>query len=176
MIKFEVAKGYEDKDVKLPERSTANSAGYDFYVAEDTVIPPYKNLYKMLEKDCDSGHMYLLADVEAETKRFHARPTLVPTGVKCKLEPNTYLELSVRSSTPLKYWLLMANGEGIIDADYYGNKSNDGTIYFQLINLSPYNIALMKGDKIGQGIIKHYLTTDDDEASGIRTGGFGSTN
>ena len=63
----------------------------------------------------------------------------------------------------------------IIDADYYGNESNDGEIFFQLVNLGPYPILLQKGDTIGQGIIKQYLTTEDDDACGERTGGFGST-
>lgn len=190
MIKFEVAKDYEDKNIKLPERGTAHSAGYDFYVAEDIVIPPYQDLYKMMDKalppyqnlyklageDCDKDCVYQLEDIEKITKKLHARPTLVPTGVKCKLDPDTYLELSMRSSSPLKYWLIMANSVGIIDADYYGNPDNDGAMYFQVINLSPYNIALKKGDRIGQGIIKHYLITDDDNANGERLGGFGSTN
>lgn len=64
----------------------------------------------------------------------------------------------------------------IIDADYYNNPDNEGHIYFQLINLSPVPIMLKKGDCIGQGIIKHYLTTDNDNAEGERLGGFGSTN
>ena len=81
----------------------------------------------------------------------------------------------MRSSTPLKYWLLCANGYGIIDSDYYFNKDNDGRIYVQLINLSPFTIKLNKGDKIAQGIIKSYYKTDDDNATGERTGGFGST-
>ena len=63
----------------------------------------------------------------------------------------------------------------IIDADYYNNPDNEGEIFFQLINLSPYNIILKKGEKIGQGIIKPYLTTEDDAATGDRRGGFGST-
>ena len=63
----------------------------------------------------------------------------------------------------------------IIDADYYNNPDNEGEIFFQLINLSPYNIILKKGEKIGQGIIKPYLTTEDDTATGDRLGGFGST-
>ena len=63
----------------------------------------------------------------------------------------------------------------IIDADYYNNPDNEGEIFFQLINLSPFKIKLNKGDIIGQGIIKKYLTTDDDKATGERTGGFGST-
>ena len=45
-----------------------------------------------------------------------------------------------------------------------------------MFNLSPFNIQIKKGEAIGQGIIKSYLTTEDDAASGQRLGGFGSTN
>ena len=55
------------------------------------------------------------------------------------------------------------------------NPDNEGHIYFQIINLSPLDIVLKKGDAIGQGIIKPYLTTEDDKASARRIGGFGST-
>lgn len=63
----------------------------------------------------------------------------------------------------------------IIDADYYNNKDNEGEIFFQIINLSPYAIQIKKGDKIGQGIFLPYYKTDDDVAEGTREGGFGST-
>ena len=63
----------------------------------------------------------------------------------------------------------------IIDADYYNNKDNEGEIFFQLINLSPYTIQIKKGDKIGQGIFLPYYKTDDDVAEGQRKGGLGST-
>ena len=63
----------------------------------------------------------------------------------------------------------------IIDADYCDNPDNEGEIFFQLINLSPFAIKLNRGDKIGQGIIKTYGITDDDSATGERLGGFGST-
>lgn len=63
----------------------------------------------------------------------------------------------------------------IIDADYYNNPDNEGHIYFQLINLSPFNIIIKKGEIIGQGILHQYEITEDDEASGERAGGFGST-
>jgi dUTP pyrophosphatase len=91
------------------------------------------------------------------------------------LPEGTYLELSVRSSTPLKYWLILANGVGVIDRDYYNNESNEGEIFLQLINLSPFPIKIQKGDLIGQAIVKPYLTLEGDCASGVRTGGFGST-
>jgi dUTP pyrophosphatase len=116
-----------------------------------------------------------LTDMTALTKATAAKPTLVSTGMKCKLDPGTYLELSVRSSCPLKYWLFLANSVGIIDADYYNNPDNEGEIFFQMINLSPFAIKLQKGDVIGQGIIKPYLVTEDDAATGSRVGGFGST-
>lgn len=112
----------------------------------------------------------------ALTKTAKAKPTLVPTGIKCELEEGTYLELSVRSSCPLKYWLVLANGIGIIDSDYYNNEDNEGHIYFQMINFSPFPIHLKKNDCLGQGIIKPYLLTTDDSANGKRKGGFGSTN
>ena len=118
---------------------------------------------------------FTLDEIANITKTLKTKPTLVSTGMKCKLEPGTYLELSVRSSCPLKHWLILANSVGIIDADYYNNPDNEGEIFFQMINLSPFNIILRKGDIIGQGIIKPYLTTEDDNASGQRTGGFGST-
>ena len=69
----------------------------------------------------------------------------------------------------------LCNQVGVIDADYYNNPDNEGHIYFQIINLSPLDIVLKKGDAIGQGIIKPYLTTEDDKASARRVGGFGST-
>lgn len=63
----------------------------------------------------------------------------------------------------------------IIDSDYYNNPDNEGHIYFQIINLSPFDIQLKRGDIIGQGIIKPYFVTADDKAIATRTGGFGST-
>lgn len=170
-MKFERVSKYPD--AVLPVRKTAKSAGYDFTVAEDVVIPSYQKLLDKFPKN--QINLVSLESMSILTKNLKAKPTLVPTGIKCELNDNTYLELSVRSSCPLKYWLILANGVGIIDADYYNNPDNEGHIYFQMINLSPFDIQLHKGDIIGQGIIKPYLTTEDDNASGERLGGFGST-
>lgn len=175
MARFEKVSKFIDSDIELPVRKTAQSAGYDFQVAEDIIIQPY-NYHINNMKDAMAYMPYDLELMERWTKKLQAKPTLVTTGVKCKLDPGTYLELSMRSSAPLKYWLVMANSVGIIDADYYNNPSNEGEIFFQLINLSPFPIRLHKGDIIGQGIIKSYLTTEDDKSLGIRKGGFGSTN
>lgn len=186
MAKFEKVSKFAEVDINLPVRKTADSAGYDMEVAEDIVIPSSLTWQRVLAEEVadvfvnENGHDFViraltLDEMAALTKRTKAKPTLVSTGMKCQLDPGTYLELSVRSSCPLKYWLILANSVGIIDADYYNNPDNEGEIFFQMINLSPYDIVLHKGDIIGQGIIKPYLTTEDDNASGQRVGGFGST-
>ena len=182
MARFEKVSKFAEVDINLPQRKTANSAGYDMEVAEDIVIPSFFRLYSMMNEYpiTDNGKVIFketldLNEVARITKSLKTKPTLVSTGMKCQLDPDTYLELSVRSSCPLKYWLILGNGVGIIDADYYNNPDNEGEIFFQIINLSPFDIELHKGDIIGQGIIKPYLTTEDDNAFGQRIGGFGST-
>ena len=184
MSKFEKVSKFAEVDINLPVRKTAESAGYDMEVAEDIIIPSYNKMARMMGEvispfiATDEGittRILTLEEMAAITKTFGTKPTLVSTGMKCQLDPGTYLELSVRSSCPLKHWLVMANSVGIIDADYYNNPDNEGEIFFQMINLSPFDILLKKGDIVGQGIIKPYLTTEDDNASGQRTGGFGST-
>lgn len=177
MIKFEKVSRFEDEDIKMPERATANAAGYDMAAAENVLIPPY---YQSVTEMCKNGFLensvFTLDAMKKMTDKPGARPILVSTGVKCKLPMDKYLELSVRSSTPLKYWLILANGVGIIDADYYNCEANEGEIFFQLINLSPYPIQIKKGDIIGQGIIKkYYKTSDDTQFNKTRAGGFGST-
>lgn len=196
MIKFEKVSRLANADFNLPVRKTANSAGYDFEVAEDVVVPPYAEMMRFLSqriaeiamlneenriKDEDGKVTSVkvnpmdLKEFGDIAKTYGIKPTLVSTGVKCYLDPGTYLELSVRSSTPLKYWLILANSVGIIDADYVDNPDNEGEIFLQLINLGPAPIYLHKGDIIGQGIIKKFEVTDDDVAEGERTGGLGST-
>ena len=144
---FEIAKGYEDKGISLPVRKTKNSAGYDIAAAEDITIPVYKPGIK---------------------------PTLIPTGLKAYCEEDEYFMLVNRSSGPKK-GLLMANSIGIVDSDYYGNIDNDGHFYFQFWNVSDHDLEIKKGDIIGQVIFQKFLINDDDNAEGIRIGGFGST-
>lgn len=175
-IKFEKVSRFADTDFNLPVRKTKNSAGYDFEVAEDICIPTWTSQLMALAKATPQPkEPYSLEEMAALTKQIKAKPTLVSTGVKCHLEEGYYLELSVRSSTPLKYWIILANSVGIIDADYCDNPDNEGEIFFQVINMSPFDIYLKKGDIIGQGIIKRYEVTDNDKAIGERQGGFGST-
>ena len=179
MSKFEVVSKYIQNGqttVILPKRATERSAGYDFVAVQDVVVPAYSNIMGEFGDYVAKRIPYGIEDVKRLTKSTGLRPTLIPTGVKCKLDDGKYLELSVRSSTPLYGWIILANGVGIIDGDYYNNSGNEGEIFFQVINFSPVDIIIHAGDKIGQGIIKNYYLTEDDTATGERVGGFGSTN
>ena len=176
---FEVVSKYKDAGLELPVRATANAAGYDLAAAEDTVIPPFSRLMDNIFNEQRNYPVHLmpftLEEIAAITKKTKAKPTLVSTGMKCCLDDDKYLEITVRSSSPLKYWIICANSVGIIDADYYNNPDNEGEIFLQVINLSPLPILIQKGEKIGQGIIKKYELVENDNATATRTGGFGST-
>ena len=145
---FEVAKGFENESINLPERKTKYSAGYDVEAAEDCVIPAFK---------------------------LGQAPTLVKTGLKAYMPEDEYLMLCNRSSNPKKKGLVMANSIGIIDSDYYENPDNDGHFMFAFFNIKAEDIEIKKGDVIGQAIFQKYLTVDNDKAEGERVGGCGST-
>ena len=146
MAKFEKVKRVSD--VKLPERSTENSAGYDFFAIEDAYITGNNNI------------------------------TYIKTGVKIKMAEDEFLMLANRSSNPEKKELVLMNGVGIVDSDYYNNPDNEGEIAFAFSSINPAGSFIKKGDKIGQGIIMKFIKTENDYSSNpdtTRTGGFGST-
>ena len=146
---FEIAKGFEDKQIHLPIRKTEYSAGYDIEAAEDVVIPSFQKGMK---------------------------PTLVKTGLKAYMQTDEVLMLYNRSSNPKKKGLIMANSVGVVDKDYYENPDNDGHFMFAFYNMKDEDIIIHKGEAIGQAIFQKYLIADKDEAQGQRVGGFGSTN
>ena len=161
--------------INLPVRSTKNAAGYDFEAAEDTTI------YSIWRSFARVMHLHKPSSViqEAIPKELEKlfKPTLVPTGVKSYMQNDEYLQLTNRSGNPLKNFILLANGVGVIDADYYDNADNEGHIMFQFINFGLFDKKIKKGDRIGQGTFLKFLTVDGDNGSDLaeRSGGFGST-
>lgn len=94
---------------------------------------------------------------------------LVPTGLKAFMLPDEVLLIHIRSSLAFKHQIILANGVGVIDADYNGH------IMIPLLNLSNETFNITKGMRIAQGIFQKFLITDDDNVNEIRQGGFGST-
>lgn len=101
---------------------------------------------------------------------------LIFTNVKARFNENEGLILAVTSGMG-KRGVILANGIGIIECDYYGNESNDGNLGFMLHNISENDYIIKAGDKIGQGFFFNFLTVDNEaEITTVRKGGFGSTN
>ena len=100
---------------------------------------------------------------------------LVPTGIIFDIPDGHSVRLHARSSVSLKKGLIIPNGEGIIDSDYYHQT------YVMLYNASADEVRIYHGDKIAQGeMVKMYdyqleQTEDVPEKTTNRVGGFGST-
>lgn len=133
------------EDIKLPKRATKGSAGYDFYTPFDFTLNP------------------------GETIK-------IPTGIRAKIDENWVLKIYPRSGLGFKFRLQLNNTVGIIDSDYF-NSDNEGHIFIKLTNDSNENktVSLEKGAGFAQGIFLEYGITVDDDADGVRNGGFGST-
>lgn len=144
---FENAKGWEKYNLELPKRATGRSAAYDIAAAENVTVPIW---------------------------RPGTPPTIIPTGLKVYMQPDEVLILANRSSGAGK-GMVMANGIGIIDADYYNNPHNDGHFQIIVFNCTDHEIVVKKGDRIAQAVFQKFLTIDGDSASGRRLGGIGST-
>lgn len=128
-------------------------------------------LPKRQTKNSAGYDFYALEDV---TVPFFGSATL-RTGIKVCMPADEHLEIHIRSSYGMKHGLRLANGVGIIDADYYNNTDNEGEILVKLINDNNENMEIKRGDRFCQGIfIKHQLV-DNDNADGERKGGVGSS-
>lgn len=144
---------YSEKEIKeiydrieLPKRATKGSAGYDFFTPFSFLLLP----------NCTIK---------------------IPTGIRCIMKEDWVLKLYPRSGLGFKYRLQLNNTVGIIDSDY-ANSDNEGHIFAKITNDSNENknIEIKEGDGFMQGIFLEYGITEDDNAAGIRNGGFGSTN
>ena len=133
------------ENIKLPKRATKGSAGYDFFAPVDILLAAGEGIK-------------------------------IPTGIRSYMEDGWVLKCYPRSGLGFKFRLQLNNTVGIIDSDYY-NSSNEGHIMAKLTNDSRENktVSVSSGDGFMQGIFVEYGITFDDDADGIRDGGFGST-
>ncbi len=143
---------YTEEDIRdmyeslsLPKRATKGSAGYDFFAPFAFSLPPGATIK-------------------------------IPTGIRAKMDENWVLKIYPRSGLGFKFRLQMNNTVGIIDSDYFYS-DNEGHIFVKLTNDSNEGrtVDVTAGMGLVQGIFLEYGITVDDEAEGIRNGGFGST-
>lgn len=74
----------------------------------------------------------------------------IPQNVAIKIPEGYALLLFTRSSTPLRKGLMLANGVGVVDSFYCGDK--DENLAF-LFNITDKPVTVEAGDKIVQGMI-----------------------
>ena len=131
--------------ITLPRRATSGSAGYDICTPLAVTLAP------------------------GET-------TKIPTGIRVFMEDGWVFKIYPRSGLGFKFRLQLNNTVGIIDSDYY-NAKNVGHIFIKITNDSNENktVTISAGDAFAQGIFVEYGITFDDDADGVREGGFGST-
>ena len=131
--------------IPLPRRATVGSAGYDFCLPFDLTLAP-------------------------------GATAKIPTGIRARIADGWVLMIYPRSGLGFKYRLQLNNTVGVIDSDYY-HSSNEGHIFIKLTNDSNEHriLSLKAGDGFAQGIFTEFGITEDDDAEGIRDGGFGST-
>jgi dUTP pyrophosphatase len=100
---------------------------------------------------------------------------LVGTGLVIGVPDGYFLGIFARSSTPLKRGLMVANGVGVIDADYCGP---DDEIKIQVLNITDAPVKVSKGDRLAQGIVLPCPRVEWNEVEEMvqpTRGGFGST-
>lgn len=132
-------------EIKLPKRATSGSAGYDIFAPFDIELKA------------------------GETAK-------IPTGIRVRIAEGWLLSLYPRSGLGFKFRLQLDNTVGIIDSDYYSS-DNEGHIFAKITNDSKEGktVIIPAGTGFIQGIFTEFGITEDDEADGIRNGGFGST-
>lgn len=131
--------------IQLPARATSGSAGYDFFTPVGFELP--------------SGGTIK-----------------IPTGIRAIIEEGWVLTLYPRSGLGFKYRFQLDNTVGVIDSDY-AYSENEGHIFLKLTNdnREGKGLRLPAGTAFAQGIFLPFGITVDDEAKGVRNGGFGST-
>ena len=132
--------------IRLPARATKGSAGYDFFAPAAFTLKP------------------------GETVK-------IPTGIRAEMEEEWVLKCYPRSGLGFKSRLQLNNTVGIIDSDYFYS-DNEGHIFAKITNDTNEGktVEIPAGTGFMQGIFVEYGITVDDQAEGIRNGGFGSTN
>lgn len=127
-------------------------------VKEDKALYQTYPLPRRDSKRTAGYDIYLLEDLRLKPNEKKK----IPTGIKAYFEDDEVLLLFVRSSMGFKYDLKLTNQVGVIDADCYQNKDNEGHIWISVQNTGEEEFLAPKGSAIVQGIFVKYLTTESD--------------
>lgn len=94
---------------------------------------------------------------------------IIRTNVVAYMPEDEVLLLFPRSSYGIKHNLMLANGVGVIDADY----RQEILVCYRNIGDKPFHIS--QGERIAQGVFCKYWKAARDTSKDERIGGIGST-
>lgn len=99
----------------------------------------------------------------------------VASDIRAYMQDDEELRVIARSGLGLK-GIILRNGTGLVDADYFDNLETGGNIGISIWNTTDNPFIIEEGDRICQASFHKYLIVDNDEPlKSDRTGGFGST-
>ncbi len=82
---------------------------------------------------------------------------LVSTNLIIKLPDGYFLMIANRSSTPISKGLIVANGVGIGDPFYCGDKDE---ILIEFMNITDHDVVIDRGEKLAQALVIKYESPD----------------
>lgn len=166
----------DESVVKLPEYATENAACFDVFtyldIESDVVVYTDRNHKKprkpLMLRNNDG-------DMELSFVLNPGDRALVPTGIVFAIPDGYSIRLHPRSGLSLKYFIGLANSEGVIDDDYINQT------YALLSNESEKQFIIRLGDRLCQGeLYKNQQSTfkqikTQPIKKTNRAGGIGST-
>jgi dUTP pyrophosphatase len=155
-------------DVPDPIFATQNSACFDIhaYIKSGNKIKCYTPANKEISITINTDNSVAIKPGDR---------MLIPTGLIFSIPESHSLRIYVRSSVAFKQGLVLANGEGVVDEDYFHET------FVMLMNTSTQTVMIKNGDRIAQGEIVPTLqyglaeTMTEPEQISDRIGGIGST-
>lgn len=155
------------EDANLPEYGSDLAACFDL---------------KASLRDEDEITVYTKTNVKEKRKPYNrsiplssGERMLVPTGLVFDLAENESLRIHPRSGLSLKNGIVIANCEGVVDADYVHQT------FVMMHNISTETFEVTNGMRIAQAEVTQVnqveieLSDVEPEAKTNRNGGFGST-
>ena len=136
----------EYNGIKLPQRATTGSAGYDFYSPFSFSLKPQETI------KIPTGIKVIL-----DNDKFLAIYPRSSLGFKYRLQLDNIVGI-------IDSDYVLSDNEGHIFIKITNDTKENKTL------------TVNKGEAFAQGIIQKYFTVEDDNTDGIRNGGFGSTN
>jgi dUTP pyrophosphatase len=160
----------------LPEWGSTHAACFDFKACliAGTDITVYRETNEKIHNTV-GREMTDETTVKSYLNIFPGERVMVPTGIIMDIPLGYSVRIHPRSGLSLKSGLVLANQEGVVDADYVE------PTFILLHNQSTAMATIYHGDKIAQGemvvAIKYNTqeTPDKPQQKSERAGGFGST-